>query len=209
MGLIQIYGGVTELITPLLKCRYTLSTTTTITNIKEEKAEIEENGDLKKQSPNLFEQSKNGKENNEKKLGEFKRTKIIDPSYLKITSEELSKCPTLEFINYFSQRSHTCGELNKYLIGKNITLCGWISSNKFPGRAILKDGYGFVEIVPELKLENILVVHGVVSSQKENNPNTKNKNENIEVLVQSLTVVHSTQNNDNSKETINENNNIK
>ncbi|MBI2499085.1 aspartate--tRNA ligase [Candidatus Woesearchaeota archaeon] len=83
-----------------------------------------------------------------------------------------------------SYRTNVCGELNKDFIKKEVTLCGWVHSIRSHGKITfldLRDRYGLVQIIlnpknlkdiPEIKLEYILKIKGLV---KERLKGTENK----------------------------------
>lgn len=82
---------------------------------------------------------------------------------------------TPNVIRHFSQRTHTTSDLNKQIVGKTVSLCGWVNAKRVGRFVVLKDGYGSVQIVPNgqnaslaqkfpnLHLDSIVVVKGIVS----------------------------------------------
>ena len=47
-------------------------------------------------------------------------------------------------------RTHTCGELNKDYINKEVILCGWVNSRRDHGKIIfidLRDRYGLTQVI--------------------------------------------------------------
>ncbi len=70
-------------------------------------------------------------------------------------------------------RTHTCGELRKKDISKNVRLCGWVDTIREHGKISfidLRDRYGKTQIVVlgkhELKLEYVVCVWGKVQERK-------------------------------------------
>ena len=81
-------------------------------------------------------------------------------------------------------RTHTCNELNKTFVGKEVTLCGWVNSRRDHGGLIfvdLRDRYGLTQIVTDPNIgssahkildsvrgEYVIQIHGKVRpSRKE------------------------------------------
>lgn len=103
-------------------------------------------------------------------------------------------------------RTHTNNDLRKEDIGKKVTLCGWVQSNRDHGGVIfidLRDRYGLTQIVfhPEVSKENIEVadklrredvikVTGEVISRAEGMENPKMDTGAIEVNVTEIEVIN-------------------
>lgn len=65
-----------------------------------------------------------------------------------ITSTEFKKADGSEnIIQYFNNRSITCGELRSSDVGKAVQLVGWIDSKKHGRFLQIRDGYGHTQIV--------------------------------------------------------------
>ncbi len=104
-----------------------------------------------------------------------------------------------------SMRTHSCGELNKSDIGKEVILCGFVNSRRDHGGIIfidLRDRYGFTQIVfdPEfhkkihksadsLKREFCIQVTGVVKARKKGMENPHLKTGEIEVFISKLNII--------------------
>lgn len=98
-------------------------------------------------------------------------------------------------------RSHTCGELTLEDVGKRVSLCGWIHRRRNFGQLLfidLRDRRGITQLVidqehsasqpaSEVRAEWVVQVEGVV--QKRQSPNTQIKTGEIEVAVDSFTVL--------------------
>lgn len=103
------------------------------------------------------------------------------------------------------KRTHTCGELREFSIGKNIVLNGWVRKRRDLGGLIfidLVDRYGLTQLVfdpnknigvynqaKELKSEYVIAVEGTVSPRP---PDIENKNlatGKIEIIVSKLEVL--------------------
>lgn len=86
-------------------------------------------------------------------------------------------------------RTHTCGELNEKLIGKEVTLCGWVHTKRVHGGVIfidLRDRYGITQLVFNSKesvqaynqaqlveKEYVVKAKGVVKKRLQPNPKLK------------------------------------
>jgi len=86
-------------------------------------------------------------------------------------------------------RSHTCGQLRPEHIGQEVTLCGWVDTNRDQGGIVfidLRDRYGKTQVVfdPEggpdvlaqaskLRTEDVVLVTGKVSQRPEGTINAK------------------------------------
>ncbi|MDD4013872.1 MAG: OB-fold nucleic acid binding domain-containing protein, partial [Candidatus Omnitrophica bacterium] len=102
-------------------------------------------------------------------------------------------------------RTHTCGELKKKDVSKEVILCGWVSTRRDHGDIIfidLRDKHGFTQIVfdpqrnkeahqgaHELKSEFCVRVRGKVSLRPEGTVNPRIPTGEIEVDVDSAEVL--------------------
>lgn len=106
-------------------------------------------------------------------------------------------------------RTHTCGELTRKDIDKEVTLCGWVQSRRDHGKIIfidLRDRYGLTQIVfiksvnkeaynlsQRLKNEDVVRIKGRVSLRPQGRENPKISTGEIEVLVKSLEILSSSE----------------
>jgi aspartyl-tRNA synthetase len=106
-------------------------------------------------------------------------------------------------------RTHTCGEITKKDLGKEVTICGWVSSRRDHGNLIfmdIRDRYGITQIVfnPEhepalhkdaqlLRDEFVVQAKGIVSQRPEGTVNKKILTGDIEVVVSGLEVLNISQ----------------
>lgn len=104
-------------------------------------------------------------------------------------------------------RTHTCGELNKENVEKEVILCGWVSSRRDHGKIIfidLRDRYGITQIVffpkphPEtytrakkLKNEDVIKIKGKVNLRPPKTINPKLPTGEIEIAVEDLEILSS------------------
>lgn len=102
-------------------------------------------------------------------------------------------------------RTHTCGELNKRMEGKKITLCGWVNSRRDHGGIIfidLRDRYGLTQIKfdPEInkeawneankvRTEWVLKATGEVLARPKNMVNPKLKTGEVEVAISEVEIL--------------------
>ncbi len=97
-------------------------------------------------------------------------------------------------------RSHTCGELRKEHVGKEVTLSGWIDDIRDMGGLlflVLRDRYGRTQVsvsselvwtLPEVKPEYCVKVVGKVITRPQGQANANMPTGEIEVALESLTV---------------------
>lgn len=106
-------------------------------------------------------------------------------------------------------RTHTCGDLTKKDLDKEVILCGWVSSRRDHGKIIfvdLRDRYGVTQIVfikseaslayqeaQKLRNEDVIRVKGKVSLRPKGTENFKIPTGEIEILVKELKVLNTCQ----------------
>ena len=103
-------------------------------------------------------------------------------------------------------RTHTCNELNKTFVGKEVTLCGWVNSRRDHGGLIfvdLRDRYGLTQIVTDPNIgssahkildsvrgEYVIQIHGKVRPRPEGMKNPKLKTGEIEVICDKIEILN-------------------
>lgn len=103
-------------------------------------------------------------------------------------------------------RTHTCGALRKADAGSRVTLCGWVDSRRDHGGLVfidLRDRNGITQVVfrPEehaeaataahgLRSEDVIQVSGLVAPRLSGTENSKLATGDIEVVVDSITVLN-------------------
>ena len=102
-------------------------------------------------------------------------------------------------------KTHNCGEIRKNHVGETITLAGWVDRRRDHGGVVfidLRDRDGFIQIVinpelkehnefiPNIRLEWILQVTGVVRSRPDGMVNSKLPTGEVEVIVTELRVLN-------------------
>ncbi|BER91934.1 MAG: aspartyl-tRNA synthetase [Candidatus Atribacteria bacterium] len=104
-------------------------------------------------------------------------------------------------------RTHTCGELRKEDIGKEVVLCGWVSRLRHHGGIVfidLRDRYGLTQLVvnsqdpayeqaEELRIEYVVRAFGVVRARPEGMVNPNLPTGEIEVAVNRLEILSQSQ----------------
>ena len=102
-------------------------------------------------------------------------------------------------------RTHTCEQLRKSDVNKEVTLCGWVNSRRDHGGIIfidLRDRYGFTQIVfdpdfnrethklaDSLKREFCIQVSGKVKERKKGMENKNLPTGDTEVFVSKLNIL--------------------
>lgn len=103
-------------------------------------------------------------------------------------------------------RSHTCGQLRAEQIGQEVTLCGWVDTNRDHGGTLfidLRDRYGKTQVVfaPEagqaildesrkLRTEDVIRVTGILAHRPEGTTNTKLGTGEIELRAKKLEILN-------------------
>ncbi len=103
-------------------------------------------------------------------------------------------------------RTHTCGELNKEHVGKEVILCGWVHRRRDHGKLIfidIRDRYGYTQVMfspkdaPEahriatdLRAEFAIRLKGLVNGRPKNNINPKIPTGEVELIAQELEILN-------------------
>jgi len=97
-------------------------------------------------------------------------------------------------------RTHTCGELRKSHVGKDITLCGWVDTIREHGKISfidLRDRYGKTQIIligkHDLKNEYVISVTGKVQERKKGTENKELPTGEVEVFSENLEILNSSE----------------
>ncbi len=103
-------------------------------------------------------------------------------------------------------RTHTCGQLNKGDVGKDVVLCGWVHRRRDHGKLIfidIRDRYGFTQVMfspkdaPEahkkatdLRSEFVIRLKGLVNGRPQSNVNPKIPTGEVEVIGKELEILN-------------------
>ena len=103
-------------------------------------------------------------------------------------------------------RTHTCGELTKAHIGKEVSLAGWVNKRRDHGELIFidaRDAYGLTQLVfdpkenrdmhkkaHDLKSEYVIRIKGVVRERPQGTKNQKIPTGEVEILVGELEILN-------------------
>src|SRR4029078_10740226 len=103
-------------------------------------------------------------------------------------------------------RTHTCGQIRPQHIGQEVTLCGWVDTNRDQGGIVfidLRDRYGKTQVVfdpeggPEvlaqaskLRTEDVVRVTGKVAHRPEGTTNSKIDTGEVEVRARKLELLN-------------------
>ncbi|XP_030752359.1 aspartate--tRNA ligase, mitochondrial [Sitophilus oryzae] len=110
-------------------------------------------------------------------------------------------------INNYTNRTHTCGELRRHHVGKNVILYGWLEYKRLNKFIILRDSYGETQLIfsneesnndtlfEKVPYESILQVKGKVVPRPLSMINKNQKTGEIEVEVESYVLVNRANNN--------------
>ncbi|XP_076172307.1 aspartyl-tRNA synthetase, mitochondrial isoform X2 [Ptiloglossa arizonensis] len=109
---------------------------------------------------------------------------------------------SIQPVNKFTLRTHTCGELNIQNVGDNVQLYGWLEFQRMNKFVTLRDAYGSTqliiaddkedikEIVKDLTFESVINVEGIVIERPKCQQNKRMITGDIEVKVESLKVLN-------------------
>jgi aspartyl-tRNA synthetase len=103
-------------------------------------------------------------------------------------------------------RSHTCGQLRVEHVGQEVTLCGWVDTNRDQGGIVfidLRDRYGktqvvfdpeggkpLLELASKMRSEDVIKVTGIVAHRPEGTTNPKLGTGEIEVRAKKLELLN-------------------
>ncbi|XP_014253266.1 aspartate--tRNA ligase, mitochondrial isoform X2 [Cimex lectularius] len=120
-----------------------------------------------------------------------------------------SYCQKFDGAKPFSKytfRSHTCGELDAQNVGEEVTVCGWLQFQRMSQFAILRDAYGFTQVIlPEERndlieklgnacLESVILVKGKVKKRPDSQVNKNMSTGEVEVIADDFTVLNQSNN---------------
>ena len=104
-------------------------------------------------------------------------------------------------------RTHTCGELNKTHIGKEVALCGWVSTIRDHGGVLfidLRDRYGITQVLfnptinaqlhvaaQQLHIEFVARIKGKVTQRPQGTENKSISTGEIEIIADELKILNS------------------
>ena len=101
-------------------------------------------------------------------------------------------------------RTHTCGQLNKEDVNKEVVLCGWVSSRRDHGKLIfidIRDRYGITQVIflpkpvdtyekaKRLRNEDVIEVKGIVNDRPKKTENPDISTGFVEVCAQTLDIL--------------------
>ncbi|GBN70000.1 Aspartate--tRNA ligase, mitochondrial, partial [Araneus ventricosus] len=105
-------------------------------------------------------------------------------------------------VNSFTSRTHTCGELDASHVGKEVTLCGWITFERCDKFIILRDKYGLTQVIfneienltkkflKSLPLESVIQVKGIVRKRPPKDFNKRMPTGEIEVEAKNVKLLN-------------------
>lgn len=100
--------------------------------------------------------------------------------------------------NRFTFRKLNCGDVNSDLIGKQITLFGWVKFKRMNQFIVLRDAYGSIQLYnskkkhnfDDIPLESVISINGTVNKRPAKDINLKMKNGDIEVAVENIKIIN-------------------
>ncbi|XP_053997232.1 aspartate--tRNA ligase, mitochondrial [Hylaeus anthracinus] len=120
---------------------------------------------------------------------------------LAVQKQEVAK-QSIQPVNKFVSRTHTCGQLNIENVGDSVRLYGWLEFQRMNKFMTLRDAYGSTqliipdnrtdleEIVKKLNFESVISVTGKVYGRPKGQENKQMKTGDIEVQVEFLEVLN-------------------
>ncbi|CAG9560113.1 unnamed protein product [Danaus chrysippus] len=101
-------------------------------------------------------------------------------------------------LNSFTQRTHTCGELNLSHVGNKVILCGWVQFVRLSKFLLIRDSYGLTQCIvsgsdidiKDLPLETIVQIEGTVVARPSTMVNKEMITGKVEVVIDKLKVLN-------------------
>ncbi|KAF5288014.1 hypothetical protein FQA39_LY15543 [Lamprigera yunnana] len=121
---------------------------------------------------------------------------LLDENDDKVYQESSSNC------NKFTYRTYNCSQLQVANVGERVILCGWLEYQRMNKFIVVRDGYGHTQaivkendsemqkIIKNLSFESIIKVEGTVLSRPKEMINKNQMTGEIEVQIESLTVLN-------------------
>ncbi|XP_066157513.1 aspartate--tRNA ligase, mitochondrial [Euwallacea fornicatus] len=109
-------------------------------------------------------------------------------------------------VNKYTNRTHTCGELNINHVGCEVVLYGWLGYQRMNKFVVLRDSYGETQLliddehkniqntIERTPYESIIKIKGTVSARPKDMINVKQKTGEIEIQVDELQVINQARN---------------
>lgn len=136
--------------------------------------------------------------------------KLIRPLPIEVLYRLLHNYTNLDYdVNKFTLRTHTCGQIVKKDIGKQVKLCGWLQYSRFNNKILLlRDSYGIAQCVIDdrtidyqslrrtsINNESVLQIVGTVRERPENQKSTKIQTGELEVIAHEVQILSSSKSN--------------
>ncbi|XP_075213407.1 aspartate--tRNA ligase, mitochondrial-like isoform X2 [Lycorma delicatula] len=135
---------------------------------------------------------------------------IIKEFYSCIRAVSLSTVPS----SRFTERTHTCNELNRNLVGTEVALRGWLQKKQSSNFFAFHDGYGqtnlFIsdsdqelsKVAQNVQINSVVLVKGLVCLSRSHEANSNNSLNSVEVAVKEISIIEGKSNLSENKEKI-------
>ncbi|CAH2107610.1 unnamed protein product [Euphydryas editha] len=102
------------------------------------------------------------------------------------------------YLNTFTYRTHTCGELRSDHVGQKVTICGWVEFVRLSKFLLVRDSYGLTQClindsdinISDIPLETIVMINGTVALRPKGMYNTDMATGEIEVIIDKIDILN-------------------